>query len=499
MKAILAIDQGTTSTRALIVDQAAQVRVTAQVELPQEYPQSGWVEQDAEIIWRDTMTTARAAMAKAQTLGLDVAAIGIANQRETFLLWDRETGKPLHRAIVWQDRRGADLCHAMVAEGLEPEITQRTGLLLDSYFSATKLAWLLDTLPEARALAEQGRIALGTIDSFLLWRLTAGAVHATDPTNASRTLLFDIRTMAWCPDLCRMFGVPMPILPEVRPNDALFGTSDPSLFGRALPITGMAGDQQAALIGQRCLRAGDAKITYGTGGFALMNTGETICRSAHRLLATVGFQAGGRICYALEGAIFVAGAAIKWLRDGLGIIVQAGDSEALARSLPDNGGVYLVPAFVGLGSPHWDADARGLITGLSFGATSAHLVRAALEAVAYQSRELADTMARDSGLAMPMMRVDGGMTANDWLCQFLADMLGLPVHRPAGIETTALGAAFLAGVGAGLWSGLAAIPAENQADAHFDPAMAEPDRARLFGQWTEAVDRARSKAGRAVP
>ncbi|MFB0873192.1 MULTISPECIES: glycerol kinase GlpK [unclassified Sphingobium] len=492
MKAILAIDQGTTSTRALIVDEAAQVRVTSQVELPQYYPQSGWVEHDAEIIWRDTLATARGAIDRAKALGLDVAAIGITNQRETFLLWDRETGTPLHRAIVWQDRRGADLCRAMAADGLEPEISERTGLLLDSYFSATKLAWLLDAVPDARALAGQGRIAFGTIDSFLLWRLTGGAVHATDPTNASRTLLFDIRAMAWCPDLCRMFGVPMQILPEVRPNDAFFGTSDPSLLGRALPITGMAGDQQAALIGQRCLRAGDAKITYGTGGFALMNTGETICRSAHRLLATVGFQAEGRTCYALEGAIFVAGAAIQWLRDSLGVVAHAGDSEAIARSLTDNGGVYFVPAFVGLGSPHWDADARGLITGLSLGATSAHLVRAALEAVAYQSRELVDTMARDSGLAASMMRVDGGMTANGWLCQFLADMLGLPVHRPAGIETTALGAAFLAGVGAGLWSGLDAIPTDGKDEARFAPSMGEAERTRLFGQWADAVDRARS-------
>lgn len=495
MKAILSIDQGTTSTRALIVDEAAQVRATAQVELPQHYPQSGWVEHDAEIIWRDTLAMARKAIGQARALDLDVAAIGITNQRETFLLWDRETGRPLHRAIVWQDRRGAEQCRAMAAEGLEPEITERTGLLLVSYFSATKLAWLLDALPDARSLAEQGRIAFGTIDSFLLWRLTGGAVHATDPTNASRTLLFDIRTMQWCPDLCRMFGVPMAILPEVRSNDAHFGATDPSLLGRALPITGMAGDQQAALIGQRCLRAGDAKITYGTGGFALMNTGDTICRSAHRLLATVGFQAEGRTCYALEGAIFVAGAAIQWLRDSLGIIAHAGDSEALARSLPDNGGVYFVPAFVGLGSPHWDADARGLILGLGFGSTRAHLVRSALEAVAYQSRELVDTMARDSGLAAPMMRVDGGMTANGWLCQFLADMLALPVRRPAGIETTALGAAFLAGVGAGLWSGLAAIPGDSRADARFAPVMTEEERARLFSQWTDAVDRARSMAG----
>lgn len=494
MKAILAIDQGTTSSRALIVDEAASVRAMAQVELPQSYPQSGWVEHDPETIWRDVVATARAALDKADGLGLTVTAIGITNQRETFVLWDRATGAALHPAIVWQDRRGADRCRALVAQGLEAEVTQRTGLLLDSYFSASKLAWLLDHLPDARARAERGELAFGTIDSFLLWRLTGGAVHATDPTNAARTLLYDIRTLDWSPQLCAMFGVPMALLPQVRANDALFGTSDAAVLGRALPITGMAGDQQAALVGQGCLDPGDAKITYGTGAFALMNTGGRICESSHRLLATVGFQAEGRTCYALEGSIFVAGAGVKWLRDRLGLIGDAGESERLARDLPDNGGVYLVPAFVGLGAPHWDPDARAILTGLTLDSGAAHIVRAALEAVAYQSADLVAAMGSDSALMPAAIHVDGGMTANDWLCQFLADMLGVAVRRPASVETTAMGAAHLAGVGAGLWPSLRAVPVAETGTAQFAPRMAADARAALIAGWHRAVAQARSPA-----
>lgn len=493
MKAILAIDQGTTSTRALIIDAEARIRVTAQVELPQIYPQPGWVEHDAGTIWRDAVATAREALAKAESQGLDVVAVGITNQRETFVLWDRATGDPLHHAIVWQDRRGAELCRDMIAGGLESEVTERTGLLLDSYFSASKLAWLLDAMPEARRLAESGQLAFGTIDSYLLWKLTGGSVHATDPTNAARTLLFDIRMMQWCPQLCEIFNVPPQILPEVRSNDALFGHCDAQILGKALPVTGMAGDQQAALVGLGCLDAGCTKITYGTGGFALMNTGDTIARSSHRLLSTVGFQVEGRTCYALEGSIFVAGAGVRWLRDGLGIIADAAQSEAMASNLADNGGVYFVPAFVGLGAPHWDPDARAIISGLTFGSSAAHLVRAALEAVAYQSRELVAMLERDSNLPAEMVQVDGGMAVNNWLCQFLADMLGRAARRPLSVEATAMGAAYLSGVGVGMWSSLAEVCTMSAPGVLFQPVMEQDRRDLLFEGWRKAVEQARHR------
>ena len=493
MKAILALDQGTTSTRALIVDAEAHIRAIAQVELPQIYPQPGWIEHDAETIWRDVVATAREALAKAESHGLDVVAVGITNQRETFVLWNRATGKPLHHAIVWQDRRGAELCRDLIADGIESEVTERTGLLLDSYFSASKLAWLLDTMPEARKLAESGQIAFGTIDSYLLWKLTGGSVHATDPTNAARTLLFDIRAMRWCPELCRIFNVPRQILPEVRSNDAFFGNCDLRILGRALPVTGMAGDQQAALVGLGCLETGRTKITYGTGGFALMNTGDTIARSSHRLLSTVGFQAEGRTCYALEGSIFVAGAGVRWLRDGLGVIEDAAQSEAMASSLADNGGVYLVPAFVGLGAPHWDPDARAIISGLTLGSTAAHLVRAALEAVAYQSCELIETMVSDSSLLIEMVQVDGGMAVNNWLCQFLADMLARVARRPSSIEATAMGAAYLSGVGAGMWSSLSQVCAMSAAGVLFQPSIEPSRRDLLFEGWRKSVEQARQR------
>ena len=489
MKAILAIDQGTTSTRALIIDANAAVRCVAQVELPQSYPQSGWVEHDPETIWRDCLSTARAALAEAAALGLDVAGIGIANQRETFVLWNRATGEPLHPAIVWQDRRGADLCERLVADGVEPMITERTGLLLDSYFSASKLNWLLNALPHARTLADKGQLAFGTIDSFLLWRLTGGAVHATDITNAARTLLFDIHKRQYCPELCALFDVPMSILPEVCANDAMFGTTEPSLFGKSLPIAAMVGDQQSALVGQNCRQPSQTKITFGTGGFAMMNTGTRICTSHHRMLTTIGYQIGGDTHYALEGSIFVAGTGVRWLRDQMGFIQSADETDAIARSLPGNEGVYLVPAFVGMGAPHWDAHARGSITGLTLSTTPAHLVRAALEAVAYQSHDLIDSMADDAGLLPETIKIDGGMAGNDWLCQFLADILRANVERPANVESTALGAALIAGVALSIWRSADQALSAMEASRIFEPQMADAERAALLDGWQDAVSR----------
>lgn len=493
MKSILAIDQGTTSTRALIVDAQGQVAARAQVELPQSYPRPGWVEHDPEVIWRDVVTTARMALAEAEAGGHEVAAIGIANQRETFVVWDRSTGKTVHPAIVWQDRRGAELCERLAREGAEQRVSEISGLVLDSYFSASKLAWLLDAVPGLRQRAEEGSIAFGTIDCFLLWKLTEGQVHATDPTNAARTLLYDIARMDWSEDLCRLFGVPRAMLPEVRDNDALFGVASAAVLGRAIPVRGMAGDQQAALIGQHCLSPGCIKITYGTGAFGLMHTGETISRSRHRLLSTVAYRAAGRTCYALEGSIFVAGAGVQWLRDRLGIIGTAQETEALARSLPDNGGVYLVPAFSGLGTPHWDSSARALLCGMTLGTSAAHVARALLEAVAYQSDELVGTMRADSGIGAASIRVDGGMAQNDWLCQFLADILAIPVSRPANVEATALGAAFLAGTSAGIWPSLAQTPTAVHG-ADFKPALEPVERERLLDGWRDAVSRARQGA-----
>ena len=490
MKAVLAIDQGTTSTRSLLIDETAKVRCAAQIELKQYYPADGWVEHDPEAIWRDVVATAREVLEQGQAMGLDIAAIGIANQRETCVLWDRESGKPIHPAIVWQDRRGADLCRRFIDAGLEPEVTERTGLLLDSYFTASKLAWLLDAIPSARKDAEEGRLAFGTIDCFLLWRLTAGKVHATDATNASRTLLFDIDKLAWCPDLCRMFGIPMQILPEVRENDGLFGMADKDILGLSLPIAGMVGDQQGALIGQGCLNRGDAKITLGTGGFAMLHTGGQICRSGQRMLATVACYSDGVASYAIEGAFFVAGAGVKWTRDKLRLVASAAETEAMARSVSDNGGVYLVPAFVGLGAPHWNPSARAMLTGMTFATGPEHIVRAALECVAYQSADLLSAMALDSGVRPAELKVDGGMVANDWLCQFLADILDLDIVRPANIETTALGAAFLAGASTGIWTGLPDAVSRLSPDRRFSPALSSAERERLLGGWHDALGHA---------
>ncbi len=491
---ILAIDQGTTSTRAMLFDESGQPAGRAQKELPQIYPKPGWVEHDPEEIWRATVEVCKAALAKTLKPS-DVAAIGITNQRETSLVWHRRTGKPIHNAIVWQDRRGADLCLKLQEDGLEPMIQERTGLLIDPYFSATKLAWLLDTVSGARAAAERGELAFGTIDSFLLWRLTQGKVHATDATNASRTMLFDIRRQDWDDELLERLRIPRALLPEVRDSAAAFGATDKNLLGVALPIAGIAGDQQAATIGQACFRPGMIKSTYGTGCFVLMNTGSRQVLSKNRLIATIAYRLAGTVTYAIEGSIFVAGAAVQWLRDGLKLIAAAGESERLASGLSGNNGVYLVPAFTGLGAPYWDPHARGAIFGLTRDTGIAEIVRSALEAVCYQTRDLMQAMAEDGGVEPTALRVDGGMVANDWLMQFLADILDLPVERPTVTETTALGAAALAGLTIGLFSSTDDIARRWQRDRRFEPRMSEAQRQSLYAGWRNAVGRVRGVVG----
>ena len=486
---ILAIDQGTTSTRAILFDEGGKALATARREFAQHYPQPGWVEHDPDEIWRDTVAAAREAIASAGLSADAVAGIGITNQRETVVVWDRATGEPIHRAIVWQDRRTASLCAGMKAAGEEAAVRDRTGLLIDPYFSATKLAWILDHVAGARARAEKGDLAFGTIDSFLLWRLTGGRVHATDVTNAGRTLLYDIRAQQWDRDLCRLFRVPMAMLPQVRDNAHVFGTTEADLLGAPIPVAGMAGDQQAALFGQACFDRGMAKSTYGTGCFMLLNTGGEALASQNRLLTTPAYRLDGKMVYALEGSIFIAGAAIKWLRDGIGVITHASETDDMATQVPDNHGVYMVPAFVGLGAPHWDPDARGAIFGLTLGATQAHLARAALEAVGYQTMDLAGAMVADGGETPASLRVDGGMAANDWLCQFLADMIEAPVERPANLETTALGAAFHAGLATGVWSGLPALAALRSEGRIFTPQMKGAARQSLIAGWHDAVRR----------
>ena len=488
-KHILAIDQGTTSSRSILFDADARRVGMAQSEFPQHYPAAGWVEHDPEQIWRDTIATAREAMAQAPGGAASVAAIGIANQRETTVIWDRKTGQPIHHAIVWQDRRTSDLCAQLKVGGAEDEVRSRTGLLLDPYFSGTKVAWILDHVAGARARAERGELAFGTIDSFLLWRLTGGTVHATDVTNASRTLLWNIRDQRWDEEMCRLLRVPAAILPTVHDNAHLYGATTPDLFGRAIPITGIAGDQQAALFGQACFSPGSIKSTYGTGCFALLNTGPQAITSRHRLLTTPAYRLDGRTSYALEGSIFVAGAAVKWLRDGIGVITHASQTNDMATHIPDSHGVYMVPAFVGLGAPHWDPDARGAIYGLTLGATQAHLARAALEAVGYQTLDLLNAMTADSGVRPALMGVDGGMAANDWLCGFLADLLELPVERPSDLESTARGAAFLAGLAAGVWSGLPEIERLWSTGDRFETSMTAERRAPLVAGWRDALRR----------
>ncbi len=486
---ILAIDQGTTSTRSIVFDSEARRVAMAQAEFAQHYPAPGWVEHDPEDIWRDVLATAREAIARSGVGAEGIAAIGITNQRETSVVWDRTTGRPIHNAIVWQDRRTADLCHRLKADGAEPAVRAVTGLLLDPYFSATKIGWILDHVEGARERAARGELAFGTIDSFLLWRLTGGAVHATDVTNASRTSLWNIRGNRWDEEMCRLFGIPMNMLPEVHDNAYLYGATAAGLFDAEIPIAGIAGDQQAALFGQACFARGTAKSTYGTGCFLLLNTGEEAIESQQRLLTTPAYRIAGRTTYALEGSIFVAGAAIKWLRDGIGVITHSSQTHDMATQVPDSHGVYMVPAFVGLGAPHWDPEARGAIFGLTLGATQAHLARAALEAVGYQTLDLVETMMKDGGSAPAVLRVDGGMAANDWLCQFLADLLGIRVERPTDLETTARGAAFHAGLAVGLWSGLDALEAIWTRDACFSPEMTADQRAPLVAGWRDALAR----------
>ena len=484
---ILAIDQGTTSTRAIVFDLEGGIRATAQRELPQIFPDDGWVEHDPEEIWRATLAVCGEVLATAG----DVAGIGITNQRETTVIWHRATGRPIHNAIVWQDRRGAALCRKLEAEGHGPLVQRLTGLLFDPYFSATKLVWLLENVPGARARAEKGELAAGTIDSFLLWRLTGGRVHATDATNASRTLLFDIHRQAWSEELLALFGIPRALLPEVRDTAAEFGTTEAGLFDRPLPVLAMIGDQQAAGVGQACFEPGMIKSTYGTGCFVLVNSGREAPQSKNRLVTTVGVRIKGRTTYALEGSIFIAGAAVQWLRDRLGFITQSSETAAIAAGLPGNAGVYLVPAFTGLGAPYWEPEARGALFGLTRDVGRAEIVRAALEAVCYQTRDLMQAMAADGAPRPTALRVDGGMSANDWVMQFLADILGLPVERPVVTETTALGAAYVAGLQAGLFASPADIAKRWRRDRLFEPKMTEAERERLYAGWQDAVARVR--------
>ena len=493
---LLAIDQGTTSTRAILFDRDARLVASAQRELKQHYPQIGWVEHDPEDIWNDALAVSLEALAQSGVDLSRVAAIGITNQRETVLVWNRKTGVPIHRAIVWQDRRTADRCAELKASGAEAEVMAKTGLVLDPYFSATKIDWLLDNVSGARAAAERGELAFGTVDSFLLWRLTGGAVHATDATNASRTSLYDIREQHWDPDLCRLFHVPEAMLPEVRDTAGNFGVTASGLFDRQIPIGGMAGDQQAALIGQACFEPGMAKATYGTGGFLLVNTGGGAIASTSGLLTTIAYRLDGETVYALEGSIFVSGAAIQWLRDGLGIISAASETDALAAAIPDSHGIYMVPAFVGLGAPHWDAEARGAIFGLTLDSTGAHLARAALEAAAYQTFDLVEAMTADGCAAPADLRVDGGMAANGWLCQFLADILQVRVQRPLNVETTALGAAFLAGLATGVWSNRDEVSRTWAPQDEFTAAMGPGRRKQLLDGWRDAVERTKTAGQR---
>jgi glycerol kinase len=490
MSHILALDQGTSSSKAMVFNLTGRLLASVQHEFDMIFPADGWVEQDPEVIWRTTLLAAREALAQAKLAAPDIAAIGITNQRETTLVWDRETGECLHNAIVWQDRRTDAHCERIRADDMQQVITQTTGLLVDPYFSATKLSWLLDNVPGLRGKAEAGALCFGTVDSFLVWRLTKGAVHATDASNASRTLLYDIEEQAWSSALLEYFDIPAAVLPEVRDSAGDYGAADPEWLGASVPITGVAGDQQAALLGQACFEPGMAKSTYGTGCFAMINTGSQLLRSRTQLLSTVAYQLAGRPTYALEGSIFSAGVAVKWLRDELSLVVSADQTEAAAlRAGGDTGGVYLVPAFTGLGAPHWSAQARGLIAGLTLATNRDQLITATLQSVGFQTQDLIDAMAGD-GAQVAQLRIDGGMVGNDWLCQFLADILGIPVERPEIIETTALGAAILAALGAGLVSGLPAAAGLWASERIFQPAMDAKRRSVLMSGWHQAVGRA---------
>lgn len=492
MSVVLALDQGTTSSRALVFDHAGRIVSAAQREITQHFPEPGWVEHDPLELWRTTYATAAEALERAGAAASDVAAIGIANQRETTLLWERSTGKPVANAIVWQDRRTSSLCERLKARGGSSLVAKRTGLVVDPYFSATKIAWLLERIPGLRERCERGEIAFGTVDSWLIWNLTGGKRHVTDMTNASRTLLFDIHRLEWSDELLALFGVPREMLPGVLPCTADFGLTDSALFGAPVRIAGAAGDQQAALAGQAGFIAGAAKNTYGTGSFAMLNTGERPVRSAHGLLTTLALALEPRrATYALEGSVFGAGAAVQWLRDGLRIIDRAADVEELARSVPDAGGLSFVPAFTGLGAPYWDPHARGTLTGITGGTTRAHIARATLEAIAHQSADVIRAMERDAGLALEELRVDGGGSANDLTMQMQADLLGVPVVRPRVIETTALGAAYLAGLQIGFWPDLQSVSAQWMQESRFMPAMERARQDAAAAQWRRAVSASR--------
>ena len=491
MSYILALDQGTTSSRAILFDRAGGIRGIAQREFRQHFPQPGWVEHDPSEIWTSQAGVAVEVLASAGIRAHDVAAIGITNQRETTVVWDRRTGTPITNAIVWQDRRTADACDRLRAEGAGPFVRERTGLVIDAYFSGTKLAWILDHVDGARRRAEAGELAFGTIDSWLLWKLTDGRLHITDTSNASRTLLFNINTLQWDDELLRLLDVPRSVLPEVRSSSEVYGEVTTTLGLESVVLGGIAGDQQAALFGQMCTSPGRTKNTYGTGCFVLQNTGATPAPSRHQLVTTVAWSRNGTTEYALEGSVFIAGAVVQWLRDGLGVIRSSSDVEALALSVPDNGGVYLVPAFTGLGAPHWDPHARGAIVGLTRGSTAGHIARAALQSIAFQSADLLDAMRADAPTPLTELRVDGGAACNDLLMQFQSDLIGVPVVRPRITETTALGAAYLAGLAVGYWKDSDEIASQWQAERRFEPAMPAAQVRDLRGRWTEALNRAK--------
>jgi glycerol kinase len=488
MKYILALDQGTTSSRAILFDHAGAIAGVAQKEFRQIFPKPGWVEHDPREIWSTQSNVASEVIRKAGLTANDIAAIGITNQRETTMIWDRKTGQPICNAIVWQDRRTAPMCDELNAQKIAARIRRKTGLVIDAYFSATKLQWILKHVPGARARAKRGELAFGTMDSWLIWNLTGGKQHVTDVTNASRTLLFDLRKLDWDDELLEIFGVPRSMLPEVRASSEVYGET--TLFGSSIPIAGIAGDQQAALFGQVCTRPGLVKNTYGTGCFMLMNTGTTPIASKNNLVTTVAWKIGNRTEYALEGSIFIAGAVVQWLRDGLGIIASSSEVEALALQVPDTHGLYLVPAFAGLGAPHWDQYARGILAGITRGTTRAHIARAALEGIAYQVHDVLRAMEADAGLRLKELRVDGGACANNLLMQFQADLLGVPVVRPKVSETTALGAAYLAGLAVGYWKNQNEIAAQWQVDRKFAPAMKPAFRKQLLAGWEKALERA---------
>jgi glycerol kinase len=492
MAFVLALDQGTTSSRAIIFNHQGRIHATAQREFEQIFPRPGWVEHDPQEIWSSQMSVVTEALSRVDLTARDIAAIGITNQRETTVVWDRRTGKPIYNAIVWQDRRTSGLCDKLKADGLEPVFQRKSGLVVDAYFSGTKIKWILDNVEGARDLAKQGHLACGTIDSWLIWHLTQGKLHITDVTNASRTLLYNINTLEWDDELLGLLDVPRSMLPEVRASSEVYGHASEALMSAPVPIAGIAGDQQAALFGQICTRPGMVKNTYGTGCFMLMNTGTEPIPSKNKLVTTIAWQVGGRTDYALEGSIFIAGAVVQWVRDGLGLIRSSSEIEELAGQVNDNGGVYLVPAFTGLGAPHWDQYARGIMVGLTRGSKAAHIARAALESMAYQTVDVIRAMEADSGLTLQELRVDGGATVNNLLMQFQSDILGVPTIRPKVFETTALGAAYLAGLAVGFWSDLDEIAAQWQADAHFLPNMDSTRRKSLLTDWNRALDRARA-------